>query len=82
VDDPPAAVYEHGSTTPTYTITKGIGPGLNGPTLNGLTHKDWFFQSNQYGAVSGYKKGKKKPFSSISGLGNPSGIASSPEVRK
>lgn len=75
-------VYGYGSTTPSYKITKGVGPGLYGPTLNGLTHKDYLFQSNQYGLVSGYKKGKKKPFSAISGLGDPSGIASWPEVKR
>jgi hypothetical protein len=77
------AVYKAGSTTPVYTITKGLGiPPSSGPTLNGLTYKNWLFQSNAFDDVVGYKKGKKKPFSTIIGLGDPVGIASSPLVAK
>ncbi len=73
-------VYNYGSTTPAYTITAGIEQ--NGPTLNGVTKSDYFFQSNQNGVVSGYKKGATSPFSTISGIPDPRGIASIPLVKK
>jgi hypothetical protein len=73
-------VYNYGSTTPAYTITNGIE--TNGPTLNGVTKSDYFFQSNQNGNVSGYKKGATSPFSTITGIPDPRGIASTPLVKK
>ena len=50
-------------------------------TLGGLTHSDYFFQSNQDGNVSGYKKGQSTPFSTITGIPDPRGIASTPVVK-
>ncbi len=72
------AVYTYGTTSPAYTITSGI----EGPTLNGVTYSDTFFQSNQDDNVVGYKKGATSPFSTITGLSDPAGIASSPIVSK
>jgi hypothetical protein len=71
-------VYAYGTTSPSRTITAG----LTAPTLNGLTHSDYFFQSNQNGNVSGYKKGQSTPFSTITGIPDPRGIASTPLVAK
>jgi hypothetical protein len=73
-------VYSYGTTTPAYTITNGIEQ--SGPTLNGVTKSDYFFQSNQDGNVSGYKKGKSSPFSTITGIPDPRGIASYKLVKK
>ena len=53
-----------------------------GPTLNGFTAVDAFFQSNQDDNVVGYKKGQTSPFSTLSGASSPLGIASSPLVTK
>jgi streptogramin lyase len=72
------AVYAYGSTSPSYTITTGI----DGPTLNGVTYSDVFFQTNQDLNVVGYKKGATTPFSTITGVSDPSGIASSALVSK
>jgi hypothetical protein len=47
-----------------------------------VTAADYFFQANQFGAVVGYKKGQKTPFSTITGSADPLGIASSPLVKK
>jgi hypothetical protein len=71
-------VYAYGTTTPSRTITSG----LTAPTLNGLTHSDYYFQSNQDGNVSGYMKGQSTPFSTITGIPDPRGIASTPLVAK
>ena len=71
-------VYRAGSKKPMYAITDGI----TGPTLNGVTAGDIFFQSNQEHNVVGYKEGKKTPFSTIVGNGDPLGIAAYPLVRK
>ena len=71
-------LYPAGSKKPSATITNGI----TGPTLNGITADDIFFQSNQLGVVVGYKKGQKTPFSTITGNSDPLGIASSPMVKK
>jgi len=71
-------VYAYGTTVPSRTITSG----LTAPTLAGLTKSDYFFQSNQGGNVSGYKKGQSTPFSTITGIPDPRGIASTPEVKK
>jgi hypothetical protein len=73
-------VYAYGTTTPKATITDGIEQ--DGPTLNGFDGKGDFFQSNQNGNVSGYKKGKTKVFSTITGIPDPRGIASVPAVTK
>ncbi len=71
-------VYAYGTTTPSRTITSG----LTAPTFGGLTKSDFFFQSNQNGNVSGYKKGQSTPFSTITGIPDPRGIASIPIVKK
>jgi len=71
-------VYAAGSKKPSTTITDGI----TSPNLNGVTAADYFFQANQFGAVVGYKKGQKTPFSTITGSADPLGIASSPAVKK
>lgn len=73
-------VYAYGTTTPKKTITNGIE--YLGPTLNGFTALGTFFQSNQFDDVVGYKKGKTSPFSTITGLADPLGIASSPLLKK
>jgi hypothetical protein len=73
-------IYAYGTTTPSGSITTGIEQ--NGPTLNAFTHSGIFFQSNQFLNVVGYKKGQTKPFSTITGLSNPVGVASSPEIMK
>jgi hypothetical protein len=73
-------VYTYGSKSPKVTITDGIEP--NGPTLGGFDGNGDYFQSNQNGNVSGYKKGKTKVFSTISGIPDPRGIASVPAVEK
>jgi len=74
------AVYTYGTKTPVQTITDGIEQ--NGPTLNGVTRTGLFFQSNQDENVVGYKKKATSPFSTITGISNPLGIASSPLVKK
>jgi hypothetical protein len=71
-------VYAYGSKTPSRTITSG----LTAPTFGGLTHSDYYFQSNQDGNVLGYKKGQSTPFSTITGIPDPRGIASTPLVVK
>jgi hypothetical protein len=73
-------VYTSGSTSPSETITSGIEK--NGPTQDGVTHSDMFFQSNQDDNVVGYKKGQTSPFSTLSGASSPAGIASSPEIKR
>ncbi len=72
------AVYTYGTTSPAYTITTGI----DGPTLNGVTYSDTYFQTNQGLNVVGYKKGATSPFSTITGISGPAGIASWPLVPK
>lgn len=74
---PNVQVYAYGTTSPSRTITSG----LTAPTLSGLTQSDYFFQSNQDGNVSGYKKGQSTPFSTITGIKDPRGIASTPIVK-
>jgi hypothetical protein len=71
-------VYAYGTKTPSRTITSG----LTAPTFGGLTGSDYYFQSNQNGNVSGYKKGQSTPFSTITGIPDPRGIASIPLVAK
>jgi serine/threonine protein kinase, bacterial len=73
-------VYAYGTKSPSRTITTGIEH--NGPTLNGLTASDYFFQSNQNDNVVGYLKGQSTPFSTITGIPDPRGIASIPLVAK
>lgn len=72
------AVYAYGTTSPSYTITSGI----SGPTFNGVTYSDAFFQTNQDDNVVGYKKGATSPFSTITGVSAPAGIASTHLVPK
>jgi hypothetical protein len=67
-------VYPKGSLTPTALITDQI----NQPTLNGIAKPGTFFQSDQTGPVEGYLHGHVHPFSKISGIGRPLGIASYP----
>ncbi len=71
-------IYAYGSTTASTTITDG----LSGPTLNGLTSKGLFFQTNQDDDVVGYKSGQTSPFSTLSGASEALGIASSPLIKK
>jgi hypothetical protein len=73
-------VYAYGKTTPKATITDGIE--VHGPTLGGFDGKGDYFQSNQNSNVTGYKKGKTKLFSTITGIPDPRGIASVPAVTK
>lgn len=81
---PNVEIYAYGSTTPSETITKGIEKG-GGPTLNGFAREGRFFQSNvgaSSGYVVGYKKGQTAPFSTITGLKEPEGIAFWPVIKK
>jgi len=71
-------IYTYGSTTPSGSITGGIEQ--NGPTFNAFTRSGIFFQVNQFDNVVGYKKGGASPFSTITSISNPVGIASSPEI--
>lgn len=73
-------VYKYGATSPFETITAGIE--MFGPTLNGFTASDMFFQSNENDNVVGYKKGATSPFSTLSGATTPLGIVSEPLVSK
>jgi hypothetical protein len=73
-----ASVYKPGSKKPAYAITDGI----TGPLLNGVTAAGLFFQANGGAHVVGYKPGENKPFSTITDNGAPTGIASSPDVKK
>ncbi len=73
-------VYKYGATAPFLTITNGIE--LSGPTLNAVTSRGAFFQTNQFLNVVGYKKGQSSPFSTIAGNPNPVGIAVTPLVKK
>jgi hypothetical protein len=73
-------VYAYNTTTPKATITTGIEQ--NGPTLNGLTHSNLFFQTNKADNVVGYKLNQTTPFSTLMGNSSPTGIASSPLVVK
>ena len=74
------AIYTYGTKSPLETITDGIEQ--YGPTLNGFTKDGFFFQSNQADDVVGFKRKKTSPFSTITGVSNPLGIASSPLVKK
>ena len=65
-------IYPAGSMTPSALITDGI----NQPTLNGIAKPGTFFQSDQTGPVEGYLHGHVHPFSQITGIGRPAGIAS------
>jgi len=67
-------VYPPGSMNPSALITIGI----NQPTLNGVAKHGTFFQSDQTGPVEGYLHGHVHPFSKISGIGRPAGIAAFP----
>jgi hypothetical protein len=73
-------VYAYGTTSPSETITTGIESF--GPVLNGITHSDYFFQSNQDDNIVGYKPGQTSPFSTLAGDSSPTGIAATPEVVK
>jgi hypothetical protein len=74
------SVYKSGDTSPWAFITKGIEK--DGPTYGGFTASDYYFQTNQDLNVVGYKKGKSSPFSTITGIKDPRGIASAPLVVK
>jgi hypothetical protein len=74
------SVYKSGMTSPWAFITKGIE--RQGPTYGGFTASDYYFQTNQNLNVVGYKKGKMSPFSTITGIKDPRGIASTPLVVK
>lgn len=73
-------VYAYGTTTPAYVIKNGIEP--YSANLNGVTHSDYLFQSNEDDDVVGYKFGATAPFSTITGIADPRGIASTPLVVK
>jgi hypothetical protein len=73
-------IYTYGSTTPSGSISSGIEQ--NGPTFNAFTRSGTFFQVNQFDNVVGYKKGQSSPFSTITNISNPVGIASSPEIKE
>jgi hypothetical protein len=70
------AVYHSGHTAPTSLIKDGV----NAPTLNGIASPGNFFQSNQTGLVHGYHSLAIHPYSTISSLGRPLGIASYPRI--
>ena len=72
------SVYKSGMTSPWAFITKGIE--IQGPTYGGFTASDYYFQTNQGLNVVGYKKGKAVPFSTIKGIKDPRGVASTPLV--
>jgi len=74
------SVYKAGSKTPSAVITSGIEH--NGPTLNGVTSIGSFFQTNQNLNVVGFKAGATSPFSTIGGVSQATGVASSPLVMK
>jgi hypothetical protein len=75
---PNVTVYAYGTTTPEMTITNGTPD----PTLSGFTKRGYYFQSNQDSYVSGYKTGQTTPFSTITGIPDPRGIASIPLITK
>lgn len=70
------AVYPKGHTAPSSFITDGISQ----PTLNGIASPANFFQSDQTGAVHGYHKSAIHPYSTITSVGRPVGIASYPRI--
>ena len=72
-------VYKYGTTLPFEAIQSGI---ISGPTQNGITRNDTFFQSNQDVNVVGYKKGQTTPFSTLTGTSSPAQITSWPLVKK
>lgn len=74
------SVYKSGDTSPWAFITKGIEH--EGPTYGSFTALDFYFQTNQNFNVVGYKKGRASPFSAITGIEDPRGIASRPLVVK
>jgi hypothetical protein len=74
------SVYKSGMTSPWAFITKGIEN--QGPTYGGFTASGYYFQTNQELNVVGFKKGKGAPFTTISGIKDPRGVASSPLVVK
>ncbi|MFZ0032471.1 MAG: hypothetical protein WAK84_11435 [Candidatus Cybelea sp.] len=74
------SVYKHGNTSPSAFITNGIEK--TGTTYGGFTASDYYFQTNQTLNVVGYEKGKMSPFSTITGIKDPRGIASTPLVMK
>ncbi len=69
-------VYAYGTTSPSMTITSGTPD----PTLSGFTKKGYYFQSNQDADVYGFKTGQSTYFSTISGIPDPRGIASIPDI--
>lgn len=71
-------VYKYGTTSPSMTITDGI----SGPTLSGFTTSGWYFQDNQDVNVVGYKKNQSSPFSTITGIPDPRGIATIPLIKR
>jgi hypothetical protein len=74
------SVYKNGSQSPWTFIIKGIE--AQGPTYGGFTASGDYFQTNQDLNVVGYHKGKWSPFSSITGIKDPRGVASTPLVTK
>jgi hypothetical protein len=74
------SVYKNGSQSPWAFIVKGIE--TDGPTYGGFTADGDYFQTNQMSNVVGYHKGKWSPFSTITGIADPRGVASTPLVAK
>jgi hypothetical protein len=74
------SVYRNGSQSPWTFIIKGIE--MDGPTYGGFTASGDYFQTNQYLNVVGYHQGKWSPFTTITGIKDPRGIASAPLVTK
>lgn len=67
-------VYAAGKTTPSYTITSGV----NQPTQDGTVTGGLFFQSDQTGAVEGYKGSSTTPYGQITSIPQPMGDAGYP----
>jgi hypothetical protein len=74
------SVYKNGSQSPWAFIIMGIK--MDGPTYGGFTASGDYFQTNQDLNVVGYHKGKSSPFSTITGIKDPRGVASAPLVSK
>ncbi len=71
------SVYKYGATTSFEIITDGI----TGPTQNGVTARNAFFQSNQDDNVVGFKNGQTTLFSTLDAT-SAAQIASWPLVKK
>ncbi|HEY1654499.1 MAG TPA: NHL repeat-containing protein [Candidatus Tumulicola sp.] len=71
-------IYPSGAKSPSATIVTGMG----GPTLSGFVKGGVFYQSNEdSGLVQGYKGKQTSPFTTISGIPQPLGVASFPKPK-